>query len=80
MCCQDIEVAANAIARSTVKYADDAMKMRMESFMSEFEGKDVGGLAAIPVEESPCTSKPYAVYRIAMLRWWASTPEGQALI
>jgi hypothetical protein len=78
--CSDLEASCRAIAKSTVKYADDAMKLSTEAFLRDFDGQDVGGLAAIPVEDSPCSSKPYAAYRIAMLRWWASTPEGQAQI
>ena len=78
--CRDLDVACHAIAKSTVKYADDAMKLTTDTFLRDFEGQDVGALAAIPIEDGPCSSKPYAAYRIAMLRWWASTPEGQAYL
>jgi len=80
VCCCDINVACTAIAKTTARSVDDASSMTMNSFLKQFEGKDVGRLAAIPVEESPSRNADYAAYRIHMLRWWAKTPECMAVL
>jgi len=80
VCCRDIDVACAALAKTTAKSIDDAAKLTAEAFLAEFEGRDVGELAAIPVPESPSRNPQYAAYRIHMLRWWATTPTFQKLM
>jgi hypothetical protein len=80
ICCGDVVVACTAIAKTTAKSIDDAAKTTVGGFLKQFEGEDVGKLAAIPVEESPSRNPRYAAYRIHMLRWWAKTPEAMAML
>lgn len=78
--CGDIDVACLAIAKATAKSAEAAAAMTVDSFLEQFAGQDAAALAAIPPEASPDGSDSYAAYRIRMLRWWASTPQGQELL
>ncbi len=80
ICCGDVDCACTAIAKTTASSIDEASIMTVDAFLKQFEGQDVGKLAAIPVEESPSRSPEYAAYRIHMLKWWAKTPEGMALL
>ncbi len=78
--CRDIDVACLSIAKATAKSAEAAAAMTVGSFLEQFAGQDAAALAAIPPEASPDRSDSYAAYRIHMLRWWASTPQGQQLL
>jgi hypothetical protein len=80
LCCGDIGVACAAMSKTTAKSVDDAAITTPERFLKQFEGQDVGSLAAIGVEQTPSRDPQYVAYRIHMLRWWASTPEYKALV
>lgn len=80
VCCGDVVVACTAIAKTTAKSIDEASAMTIGAFLKQFEGEDVGQLAAIPVEESPSRNPRYAAYRIHMLKWWATTPVGMNVL
>ncbi|MCE5218202.1 zinc metalloprotease HtpX [bacterium] len=80
ICCRDLDIACDTLAKTTVRSHDQAALMNSERLLREFEGKDVGSLAAIPVEESPSRNPQYVAYRIHMLRWWAKTPQGKAMV
>ena len=75
VCCESVEIACAAIAKTTAKSIDEASVLTMDRFLEQFAGRDVGDLARIPVEESPSRNPAYAAYRIHMLKWWATTPE-----
>ena len=79
LACRDADVACAALARGTARSPEDTPLLSVERFLKQFEGQDVGGLAAIPPAESPLHSLSYTAYRIHMLRWWASTPDYKAL-
>lgn len=80
ICCGDIEVACTTMAKTTARSVDEAAVLTVERFLKQFEGRDVGALAAIPVEESPSRNPQYVAYRIHMLRWWATTPLAKSLL
>lgn len=80
ICCRDLKVACDALAKTTARSHELAANMDAEVLIGEYKHRDVGSLAAIPVEESPSRNPEYVAYRIHMLRWWASTPEGKELM
>lgn len=79
LCCGEVETACRVIAKTTARSVDDAAKLTLSSFLEQFKDQEVGQLAAIPLEETPDRSIPYAAYRIQMLRWWTSTAEAQEM-
>lgn len=80
ICCGDAAVACSAMAKTTARSIDEASVLTVERFLAQFEGQDVGELAAIPVQESPSRNSSYVAYRIHMLRWWATTPEAMQIL
>lgn len=80
ICCRDIKVACDALAKTTARSHEMAATLDAEVLLAEYKHRDVGSLAAIPVEESPSRNPEYVAYRIHMLRWWASTPQGKELM
>ena len=75
LCCHDIQAAATAIAKGATPDIDQAGRMNLEEFLSQFEGQDPGQLAAIPVQEAPWRTAAYGAYRIQMLQWWSTTAQ-----
>jgi Zn-dependent protease with chaperone function len=80
ICCRDIKVACDAMAKTTARSHEVAATLDAETLLAEYKHRDVGSLAAIPVEESPSRNPQYVAYRIHMLRWWATTPQAKELI
>ncbi|MCE5239704.1 zinc metalloprotease HtpX [bacterium] len=80
ICCGNLDVACNAIARLTAPDSTAAQTASAQVLAEKFKGQDVGQLAAIPPKEDPVRHEGYALYRVKMLRWWAKTPQGQALL
>lgn len=79
LCCGEVEAACRAIAKTTARSVEEAAKLTLTGFLEQFKDQEVAQLAAIPAEETPDRSIPYAAYRIQMLRWWAGTPEAQEM-
>jgi len=80
ICCGSLDVACNAIARTSAADSNAAATLTVQALTDKYKGQDVGQLAAIPPKEDPLRNEGYALYRIKMLRWWAKTPAGQALL
>lgn len=80
LCCRDLDVACNAIAKLVAADNNAADKASAQALAEKFKGQEVGALAAIPPKEDPSRNEGYGLYRIKMLRWWAKTPAGQALL
>lgn len=80
ICCGSLDVACNAIARLVMENSNVAQTMTAQALEEKYKGQDVGKLAAIPPKEDPARDPGYGLYRIKMLRWWAKTPQGQALL
>lgn len=80
ICCRDIKVACDALAKTTARSHEVAATLDAETLLAEYKHRDVGSLAAIPVEESPSRNPEYVTYRIHMLRWWATTPDAKAFL
>ncbi len=79
LACGNLEAACDAIARMTAKSAAQAAQLSWRSLVAKYKDYDAGKLAAIPIEQDPRYSEPYAVYRIRMLRWWFTTDEYKQL-
>jgi len=79
ICCGNLEVACNAIAKLVAPDSNAAKTATMASLGQKFQGQDLAKLAAIPPKEDPQRNEGYGWYRIQMLRWWAKTPQAQAL-
>jgi tetratricopeptide (TPR) repeat protein len=80
ICCRNIKVACDALAKTTARSHELAANLDADVLLAEYKHREVGSLAAIPVEESPSRNPEYVAYRIHMLRWWATTPEGKDLV
>jgi hypothetical protein len=80
VCCGDLDIACKTIARLTAPDSRAAETVTAQALIDKFQGQDVAQLAAIPPKEDPARNEGYALYRIKMLRWWAKTPAGQALL
>jgi len=80
LACGDIEASCDAIARGTAASVGEAADRTADRLVAQHEGQNAAQLAAIPVDEDPAISAEYAVYRIQMLRWWASSDGYQAAI
>ncbi len=80
LACSDCEASCDAIARGTAASAQEAAERTAARLMARYEGHSVAQLAAIPTDEDPAISAEYAVYRIQMLRWWASSNGYQTAI
>ncbi len=80
LACGDIEASCDAIARGTAASVQEAAERTADRLMARYEGQNVAQLAAISVDEAPAISTEYAVYRIQMLQWWASSDGYQAAI
>lgn len=80
ICCGDLDIACNAIAKLVMENSNAAQTMTAQALAEKFKGQDIGKLAAIPPKEDPVRDPGYGLYRIKMLRWWAKTPQGQALL
>jgi len=80
LACGDSEASCDAIARGTAASVEEAAARTAAQLVAQHEGQNAAQLAAIPVDEDPAISAEYAVYRIQMLRWWASSDEYQAAI
>jgi len=80
LACGDIEASCDAIARGTAASVSEAADRTANRLMARYEGQNAAQLAAISVDEDPAISAEYAVYRIQMLRWWASSDGYQAAI
>lgn len=78
--CGDLDIACKAIARLTAPDSTAAQTVTAQGLIDKFQGQDVAQLAAIPTKEDPARNEGYALYRIKMLRWWAKTPAGQAVL
>jgi hypothetical protein len=78
--CGNLDVACQAIVKLTAPDSGAAQTATVESLTQKFKGQEVAALAAIPPKEDPARNEGYALYRIKMLRWWAKTPEAQALL
>jgi hypothetical protein len=79
LACGDIEAACDAIAKTCRHTGAEAQHTDCAGLLAKHASDDVGQLAAIPMTEDPRYNEGYAVYRIQMLRWWATTPDYQAL-
>jgi len=79
ICCRDLTVACDAIAKLTAADSTAAEKASAHALAEKFAGQDAAQLAVVPLKEDPIRSEGYALYRIKMLRWWAKTPAAQAL-
>jgi len=80
LACGDIEASCDAIARGTAASVQEAAERTADRLAVQHEGQNAAQLAAIPVDEAPAISAEYAVYRIQMLRWWASSGGYRAAI
>jgi len=80
LACGDIKASCDAIARGTAGSVEEAVERTAAQLVAQHEGQNAAQLAAIPVDEDPAISAEYAVYRIQMLRWWASSDGYQAAI
>ncbi len=80
LACGDIEASCDAIARGTAASVEEAAERTADRLVAQHEGHNAAQLAAIPVDEAPAISAEYAVYRIQMLRWWASSDGYRAAV
>lgn len=80
LCCGDLDVACNGIAKTVAADSNAAATATWKGLVEKYKGQDAAQLAAIPPKEDPARHEGYAVYRIQMLRWWAHTAEGKALL
>ena len=80
LCCRDLDVACDAIAKSVAPDAASAQTVSWQSLLEKHKGDDPAQLAAIPPKEDPLRDEGYGVYRIQMLRWWAKTQAAKALL
>jgi len=80
LACDDTEASCDAIARGTAASAAEAADRTAGRLMARYEGHNAAQLAAISVDEDPAISAEYAVYRIQMLQWWASSDGYRAAI
>lgn len=78
--CGDLEAACNAIAKTVCADSTAAQTANWKTLMEKYKGQDTGQLAAIASKEDPVRHEGYGVYRLQMLRWWANTPAGKALV
>jgi hypothetical protein len=79
LACADLDAACNAIAKTCRHTGAEAQHTDCEGMLAKHASDDVGQLAAIPMTEDPRYNEGYAVYRIQMLRWWATTDDYRAL-
>ncbi len=80
LACCDVKASCDAIARGTAGSVEEAADRSADHLLALYEGQNAAHLAAIPVDEDPAISAEYAVYRIQMLRWWATSGGYQAAI
>lgn len=80
LCCRDLDVACDAIAKSVAYDAAAAQTATWQALLEKHKGEDAAQLAAIPPKEDPVRHEGYGVYRIQMLRWWAKTPAARVLL
>jgi hypothetical protein len=75
-----LDIACNGIAKSVAADTTAAQTASYQGLLEKHKGQDATQLADIPPKEDPARNEGYAVYRIQMLRWWASTPAGKAYL
>jgi tetratricopeptide (TPR) repeat protein len=80
VCCGDLETSLNVIARSVTKDPSQMKSVTWRSLLEKYQGQDLAKLADIPPKEDPIRNEGYGVYRIQMLRWWATTATARELL
>jgi tetratricopeptide (TPR) repeat protein len=80
ICCGNLEASVNVIARSVWRDPSQMQTVTWRRLLEKFKNKDLAQLADIPPKEDPIRDEGYGVYRIQMLRWWATTPAARALV
>lgn len=80
VCCGDLETSLNVIAHSVCKDPSQMKSLTWRSLLEKYQGQDLAKLADIPPKEDPIRNEGYGVYRIQMLRWWATTATARELL
>ncbi len=79
LACGDLAAACEAVAKTCRHTGAEALHTDCQGLLAKHASDDVGQLAAIPMTEDPRYNEGYAVYRIQMLQWWATTDDYRTL-